>query len=248
MMAKLDLDDFIQLVKIAPSPGALWGLVESYSKVLDIRMVSYHNVEVQVYENSKRGIIEFGVPADFRRQYSQEHLYLDDPIPGLAARCVEPFYWDDSPNLMDMSDRQLAYLEQIKEMRLCNGVGLQVFGPQSRNALIGIGFEWNKPRLSPKELSELHFACQIAHLRFCALIDAPKSPYAPLAPRELEVLRWIARGKTNTVIAEIMGISPHTVDTITRRMFDKLDVTDRTRAAVRGIGAGLLTQSGDNLI
>ena len=71
--------------------------------------------------------------------------------------------------------------------------------------------------------------------------------HSRLSPQELEVLRWIARGKSNTVIAEIMGLSRHTVDTITRRMFGKLDVTDRTRAAVRGLAFGLIHQSSDYL-
>jgi DNA-binding CsgD family transcriptional regulator len=44
-----------------------------------------------------------------------------------------------------------------------------------------------------------------------------------------------------------MGVSRHTVDTIMRRLFGKLDVTDRTRAAVRGLAFGLIDQSLDNL-
>ena len=72
-------------------------------------------------------------------------------------------------------------------------------------------------------------------------------PIGRLSPRELELLRWIARGKSNTSIAQIMGVSRHTVDTIMRRLFGKLDVTDRTRAAVRGLAFGLIDPSLDNL-
>ncbi len=61
-----------------------------------------------------------------------------------------------------------------------------------------------------------------------------------LTPREVEVLRWIARGKSNTVIAQILGISRHTVDTHNRRIYRKLGAGDRITATVRAMEAGLL--------
>jgi DNA-binding NarL/FixJ family response regulator len=42
------------------------------------------------------------------------------------------------------------------------------------------------------------------------------------------------------VIAEILAISPGTVDTYMRRIYDKLEVSDRTSAAVKGVGMGLI--------
>jgi LuxR family transcriptional regulator/LuxR family quorum-sensing system transcriptional regulator CciR len=54
------------------------------------------------------------------------------------------------------------------------------------------------------------------------------------------VLSWVARGKSNTSIAEILGISVHTVDAHLRRIYLKLGVYDRISAAVRGIGTGLI--------
>ncbi|MFD0980744.1 helix-turn-helix transcriptional regulator [Tropicimonas aquimaris] len=62
----------------------------------------------------------------------------------------------------------------------------------------------------------------------------------PLSPREQEILGWIASGKSNAVIAEILGISPHTVDTHNRRIFRKLGAGDRTTAAIKALDGGLL--------
>ncbi|PRY21409.1 DNA-binding CsgD family transcriptional regulator [Aliiruegeria haliotis] len=61
-----------------------------------------------------------------------------------------------------------------------------------------------------------------------------------LSPRQMEVLIWIARGKSNDVIARILGISRHTVDTHVRRIFEKFGTCDRTVAAVRAVAAGLV--------
>ena len=63
-----------------------------------------------------------------------------------------------------------------------------------------------------------------------------------LAPREMEVLTLIARGKSNSVIAQILGISIHTVDTVCRRLMAKMATSSRTTAAVRAAQQGLLPQ------
>jgi DNA-binding CsgD family transcriptional regulator len=50
-----------------------------------------------------------------------------------------------------------------------------------------------------------------------------------LTDREAEILRWVARGKTNREIATLLYVSPHTVRTHLEHVFAKLDV--HTRAA-----------------
>ncbi|MFV9507130.1 MAG: response regulator [Oscillochloridaceae bacterium umkhey_bin13] len=65
-----------------------------------------------------------------------------------------------------------------------------------------------------------------------------------LTVRELEVLRLLARGLTNRDIAELLTISPGTVKVHVERIISKLQVSDRTQAAVRAIELGLITLKG----
>ena len=51
-----------------------------------------------------------------------------------------------------------------------------------------------------------------------------------LTTRETEVLRWVARGKTNAEIALILHISAFTVKNHMRRLFQKLNVSNRAQA------------------
>jgi DNA-binding NarL/FixJ family response regulator len=59
--------------------------------------------------------------------------------------------------------------------------------------------------------------------------------------REAEVLTWIARGKSNRDIAEILGLSPRTVNKHLEQVYAKLGVENRTAAAtlaMRTLSAG----------
>jgi DNA-binding NarL/FixJ family response regulator len=52
-----------------------------------------------------------------------------------------------------------------------------------------------------------------------------------LTQREAEVLLWIARGKSNRDVAEILDLSPRTVNKHLEQIFSKLGVENRTSAA-----------------
>ena len=61
-----------------------------------------------------------------------------------------------------------------------------------------------------------------------------------LTQREAEVLLWIARGKSNRDVAEILTLSPRTVNKHLEQIFTKLGVENRTSAAAlaaRTLGA-----------
>lgn len=65
----------------------------------------------------------------------------------------------------------------------------------------------------------------------------PRPPAAPrdgLSPREREVLRLLAVGRSNREIARTLGITERTVKAHLHRVFRVLGATDRVQAALRG--------------
>lgn len=58
-----------------------------------------------------------------------------------------------------------------------------------------------------------------------------------LTTREGEVLSWLSKGKTNRDIAQILGLSPRTVDKHLEQIYSKLGVENRTAAAAIATGA-----------
>lgn len=55
----------------------------------------------------------------------------------------------------------------------------------------------------------------------------------PLTQREMDVLEWVARGKTNRDVAEILGMSPRTVNKHLEHIYEKLGVETRTAAVAQ---------------
>lgn len=58
-----------------------------------------------------------------------------------------------------------------------------------------------------------------------------------LTTREGEVLSWLSKGKTNRDIAQILGLSPRTVDKHLEQIYAKLGVENRTAAAAIAVNA-----------
>ena len=71
--------------------------------------------------------------------------------------------------------------------------------------------------------------------------DVLKKSFA-LTDREAEVLLWIAHGKTNREIAQILDMSPRTVNKHLEQVFKKLGVENRTAAA--SVAIRLLSETG----
>jgi DNA-binding NarL/FixJ family response regulator len=60
----------------------------------------------------------------------------------------------------------------------------------------------------------------------------------PLSPKELQVLRLVASGRSNTEIATLLGNSEGVIKNHCSAIFSKMGVRDRTQAVLRAIDLG----------
>lgn len=74
-----------------------------------------------------------------------------------------------------------------------------------------------------------------------AIHKPAEAPSEPLTEREVEVLRLLAGGQTNPQIARNLFVSLGTVKAHVQHIIAKLEVSDRTQAAVRATELGLLS-------
>ena len=69
-------------------------------------------------------------------------------------------------------------------------------------------------------------------------LDGEVEAYTPLSPREMEILQYVTRGLSNKEIASKLGISHQTVKNHMTAILHKLDIEDRTQAAVYALRHG----------
>lgn len=185
-------------------------------------------------------IYAFGFPPRWVETYRTQGFLQIDPLPRVAAQRTVPFWWSQIEELTRLDAAERGYMRQARQAGLGDGLAIPVFGPNGRNGYYAAGFDKDAPRPDESIVSELHAACQFAHLRFCDLILQSLPESVTLSQRERQILGYVVRGQSNQMIAAKLKLSTNTVDTYVRRCFDKLDVHDRVTAGLRGLALGLV--------
>ncbi|OUD10838.1 LuxR family transcriptional regulator [Marivivens niveibacter] len=77
---------------------------------------------------------------------------------------------------------------------------------------------------------EIHLAANVAYLK---LLTLPNTHARQLTKRQREVLEWVGDGKTTQDIAQIMGLTPATVEKHLRLARESLDVDTTAQAVLK---------------
>lgn len=235
------LEGFLEGLETIDWPEALWKHSVAFFRANGATRVSYHHVAPPgARDEGRMLIVASGFPDHWLDAYISETLVQQDPIVKYALSTTTPFMWSEITRLTELTEQQSAFLERRKIEVDGDGLAVQVFGPQGRAGYVGIGLVPPQLPLSSEKALLFQMACEAAHLRYIAILRDQGTEIPPLTRREKEVLRWTARGKSNSVIGEILGLSPNTIDSHLRRIFAKLGTNDRITAVVRGIGEGII--------
>ncbi|KIC49034.1 LuxR family transcriptional regulator [Tateyamaria sp. ANG-S1] len=229
----------LEAIRAQTDTRALWTLMQRYFQDRGITKISYHHFTGDLQAERSVTVNASGFSDEWVCHYIEQKLYTIDPITELAQSVTSPFRWSHIRDLVRLTPAQTLYLNEMREAGVGDGLAFQVFGPGLRNGYFGLGLEHPTDFPSDAVVLDFQVVAQAGHLRYCELNPPTLSP-GDLSPRERQILRWIARGKSNAIIADILLLSPHTVDTLVRRIFSKLGVADRTTAAIQGVGAGLI--------
>ncbi len=102
--------------------------------------------------------------------------------------------------------------------------------------LLGLDYE---PGQQGEDRSEVILSVTLDDGYRYVLTRIPHCPFS-LSAREWEIVKQIAEGKPNKVIAQTLDISPFTVATHLRRIFVKLGVNSRAEMMARAMELDLL--------
>jgi LuxR family quorum sensing-dependent transcriptional regulator len=174
-----------------------------------------------------------GWPAEWSNIYMRDNLVEHDPIPRHGFRSIEPFEWSEAPYDPEAEPLSKAVMDRALDFRLAKGFFVPIHYGDSFSGGVSIGGE--RPDLGPSVKPALHLMSLYAHNRLRALLH-PLHPTAPiLTPREREVLRWTASGKSSWEIGMILSITERTVNAHVMSAMKKLDAVNRTAAVVNAL-------------
>jgi DNA-binding CsgD family transcriptional regulator len=182
-------------------------------------------------------------PQSWVDHYLGEACFFSDPVVRHARSTAAPFAWSQ----MDMSTLTMAearVLGAARDFGVTDGFSL---------AIRGLGdlalFSVCPGNASPRETGQiinvaaptLALLGLLTHERARHLL-VPETPSGSpaLAPRETEVMTWVAAGKSAWDISVILGLSESTIREYTKNAFRKLGCRDRVQAAVRAVSLGLI--------
>lgn len=178
-------------------------------------------------------------PADWMALYQELNFVAVDFSVAEARRRISPFTWREALETRVLSRGEANLWDRVDEWGWEDGFSVPIHGPGGYFGLVTMGgpaFD-----LSPVLRQRLHLLAFLAHERCRHL--AGISPIAPeqdkLTARELECLRWVASGKTDWEISQILGLSASTVKTHVDQARLKLNARSRSQAVARMVLAGL---------
>ena len=220
----------------------LWKRLVVFARACGVARIGYHHLPPPGAPDAGQQRIEnAGFSEPLLAQYLAARMNGVALLAQALQNSVRPIYLDDLDAMAPVGTRERQHLDAYRAAGVRNGLGLQAFGPKGRNGIFAIDLAPEVRRLAPEAMAGLRWACQAMHLRYCELLARELGEAPVLSSREVEVLTWVAHGKTNASIGDILGLSGHTVDAHLRRVYLKLGVTDRISAALRGLGFGLIS-------
>ncbi|MCE9521965.1 MAG: LuxR family transcriptional regulator [Alphaproteobacteria bacterium] len=188
-----------------------------------------------------RGFGSFGMPIAWRDRYGEARHCDTDPVFHYALKGGAPCRWSDCrerAKASGASKRALSVFDEASEFGIEDGFVMPALGFGGVPGAVTIGGK--DLDLSTNAMLALRLVGAFAYEGFRRLAEKFKPVPPILSPRELEVLRWSAEGKTAWEIGAILSIGERTVRTYQDQIKMKYRVTSVIQAAVRAALDGSL--------
>lgn len=225
---------FLHAIQATNSAETVKDLVDAIPAAFHLNMGSYHHFPAigSVSFKNLSQYYAFNMPQVVIDHYDKNTAHRDNP--GIVAVFQKGhFIW-----LSEMSSQPYVIENNYKAAAesacdiLGDGLCIPLYGPKNRKGYLFLTFDGvtkDTCEIFPYKVQAL---AQIMHIRYCLLTEKMHQ-HVQLTPREAEVLELISFGKSNNEIGQILKISPNTVGVYVKRIFIKLDVSDRVSAAMR---------------
>lgn len=215
--------------------------IERIRDALGLSHVAYHATSVPTLTERGPYIATTYDPLWVRR-YIDENYQSLDPVVLASLRGFIPIDW----RLLDFGSRQrVEFMMEAKEFDIsANGMTIPIRGPAGEHALFSINASSDETcwdTYIEESKGELHLVAHFLHNRIRTVEGLDESSQRiKLSPREVDVLYWLARGKTFEDVADILAIASRTVRAHVESARYKLNATNSVNAIAKALSAGLI--------
>lgn len=232
---------YFEIIDTLPTIGSVLEYSRDVALEQGVIRLSYHvTPPLESPTSLCTSVYSHGYSAQWLELYDEHGFRESDPIPDRTLDKGALMTWDDAKLAAPNSPSNEKYFEAMREHGLIHGFGVPLFGKHSRDAYSSFDFGVPISQVDNEKLGTVRSVAQAAHQRICLLIEQSPGKYE-LSARETEVLQWLARGKSLSVTAQIIGIAPDTAKTYARRIYSKLGTSDRISAVIKAIKLGLVS-------
>ena len=175
-------------------------------------------------------------PAKFLEEYISRDCYGADPVLRELTRRHSAFRWSEIAGERPLSRAEQTVLALAADFGLADGLMIPV---QESNGIIGlVNAAGPAVALDAEARAALILLATYVYRRLCAFRQKARGPVMDMTARESEILGWIAAGKSDWQIGQILGISSKTVNYHIEYVKRKFGVATRIQAVVAALERG----------
>ncbi len=185
----------------------------------------------------------FNIPEKLISAYLKNEFYRIGPVFEKAKTTGKPIIWS---NLLNQKNVKITselkmFFEMLEPYGFKNGFTLPIFGFSNSFGYFSFSKLQKKSNdNNAEDIVLLSHICTSIFRQYLNITSSEDKSIAKLTAREKEVLTWVLKGKSNSSIATILGISEHTVNTYIRRSSNKMNASSKWGAAISGVLTGVL--------
>jgi len=232
-----EIQDFVSGAMNETDIDHLMALLTKYIKPLGFDMHTCVSiVDLRYAPQSALLLLEF--PEAWVERYISQNYIETDIIFKKAKAEMRAFKWSE---IGELDPKAQKIFREASEFGIRNGITVPIslpgYFPITVN-IVGDHYDISDMDYHAIHLMAIHY-CHAA-IRIKSNNYEHEFHQITLTPREKDCLQWVAQGKREPDIAEILSISPHTVHTHMEKVRRKLNVSTSTQAAVRAVHCGLI--------
>jgi LuxR family transcriptional regulator, quorum-sensing system regulator BjaR1 len=187
----------------------------------------------------KDGIMLNNRPAEYTKRYFEKNYIVNDPAVTELRKNLNPYSWADIRAERKLNKTERTILDEAGEFGFNDGFIIPILTLSgSKSLFCPCGPDPDLTQRARAAIEVIGIYSHHALKRSLLQMKQDAAVHTPLTPREREILQWVAAGKTDDEIADILSVGTTTVTSHVENAKKKLDTFRRTYAVVQAIRFG----------